>query len=424
MERFGRLTLECKGMADERDLPQIPEEPPEVPLGQVMGDVPLFREIQRVLLAGTGPVNWELARQVGIAMASWGVEDPPPSPQDLARLTEAVRVAELAVADFTGMPSPSDITRVETYRRAQWVEANIRDLREILDPIGATLGTMLASAQGGGALGMPPDPASMPGMEAVQGGELIQALLGRMVPLLMGAQVGTVLGYLGQRVLGQYDLAVPRPRGPLYFVVPNITRFERDWSLAEVEFREWVAIHEVVHRFEFAGAGARPHFISLVTDLVQNAELDLSGLERRLEDLDLSNPDALSQAFEGVGNLFGEATTTEQRLRVARVQSFLAAAEGYGEHVVETLATRMLSSHARIDEALLRFREGRPGDQAVERLLGLEMKPEIHALARGFCTKVVELTGESTLARMWESPDAMPSMPELEEPQLWLARSA
>src|SRR5881296_1865140 len=80
-----------------------PSEPPEVPLGDVLGDVPLLRELQRVLLSSTGPVNWELARQVGIAMASWGTDDPPPAEEDRRNLVEVVRVAELAVADFTGL---------------------------------------------------------------------------------------------------------------------------------------------------------------------------------------------------------------------------------------------------------------------------------------------------------------------------------
>jgi uncharacterized protein (DUF2342 family) len=36
---------------------------------------------------------------------------------------------------------------------------------------------------------------------------------------------------------------------------------------------------------------------------------------------------------------------------------------------------------------------------------------------------VVEQTDEATLTRMWESADAMPSLPELDEPRLWLART-
>ena len=387
------------------------EEPPEVPLSDVLGEVPLFREIQRVLLASTGPVNWELARQIGIAVASWGVEDPRPTDEDRRGLAEVVRVAELAVAEHTGLPAPTDVARIESFRRADWVEANARSLRDLIEPVAARLSAALAQQGGGPA-------APMPGTTP----ELMEMVLQRMMPLLLGAQVGGVLGYLGQRVLGQYDLAVPREAGALYFVVPNIARFESDWSLEPIEFRTFVALHEVTHRFEFARPWVRDHFMRLVRDLVEHAELDLSGLEQRLESLDLSDPDALSKAFEGMNDVFGQSSDPEQRLRIARVQSFMAAAEGYGDHVMEGLGRKLLPTYSRIEEALLRHREGRHGDQALERLLGLEMKREQYRLGRAFCSRVAELGGEATLARMWESADNLPSMPELEEPTLWLSR--
>jgi uncharacterized protein (DUF2342 family) len=84
----------------------------------------------------------------------------------------------------------------------------------------------------------------------------------------------------------------------------------------------------------------------------------------------------------------------------------------------------MLSSHAMIEEAMLRHRDGRHGDRALERLLGLEMKQDQYRLGEAFCARVTELTDEATLARMWDSAESLPSMPELEEPSLWLARMA
>jgi uncharacterized protein (DUF2342 family) len=84
----------------------------------------------------------------------------------------------------------------------------------------------------------------------------------------------------------------------------------------------------------------------------------------------------------------------------------------------------LLPSFARIEEAMVRHREGRHTDEALERLLGLEMKREQYEVGLGFCGRVVEATGEATLARMWDSPESLPSMPELEEPSLWLARTA
>ena len=71
-----------------------------------------------------------------------------------------------------------------------------------------------------------------------------------------------------------------------------------------------------------------------------------------------------------------------------------------------------------------RYREGEQIDPVFERLLGIEMKREQYRLGKAFCDTVAESSDEATLAGMWDSPETMPSLPELEEPRLWLARSA
>jgi coenzyme F420 biosynthesis associated uncharacterized protein len=387
-----------------------PNKPPGVPMGDFLSDVPLFREIQRVLLAGAGPVNWELARQVGIAMASWGKDDPEPSADDRHGFEDTVRAAELHVAEFTGLAAPTDVARIEAVRRGKWVEANIEGLHDIVEPVAAKLSEAFSRAQ------MDDVPA-----EAAQ---TAGAVLGQISPLLLGAQVGMVLGYLGQRVLGQYDVAVPRPSGwRLLFVVPNIAQFERDWSLPSVEFRAWVALHEVTHRFEFAQPWVWPHFRSLVQDYVSTLEIDLSGLSQRLERLDVANPEGLSELFESEGGLFGAVLDDEQRLKLGRIQAFMSAAEGYGDHVTHTVARKMLGSHAQIEEAMSRHREGET-DEPFGRLIGVEVKRDQYRAGKTFCDTVVELTDEATLSRMWESAGLLPSLPEISEPRLWLVRVA
>jgi coenzyme F420 biosynthesis associated uncharacterized protein len=383
-----------------------------VPPGDVWNDVPLFREIQRVLMSSSGPVNWELARQVGIASASWGTEDPAPSEEDRRGFDEAVRVAELQVAGFTGLEAPSDIPRVEAVRRGQWVQANIEGLRALLEPAAAKIGDAIAAAQRDGV------------PEQAQAG--VAQMLGQVSPLLLGAQVGTVLGTLAQQVLGQYDIAVPRPdgAGALLFVVPNIARFEEAWSLDPVDFRTWIAIHEVTHRFEFARPWALTRFRELIDDFTSTLTLDVEELQQRLASLDPSNPEGMQEMLAGQDSLFGAVMDDEQRLKLRRIQAFMTASEGYGDHVMHALGEQMLPSYARIDEAMRRYRESEHVDPVFERLLGIEVKREQYRLGRAFCDTVVELTDEVTLARMWDSAEALPSMPELEEPRLWLARSA
>ena len=392
--------------------PTPEEQPFGVPPGDVWNDVPLFREIQRVLMSSSGPVNWELARQVGIASASWGTEDPAPSEEDRRGFDEAVRVAELQVAGLTGLEAPSDIPRVEAVRRGQWVQANIEGLRALLEPAAAKIGDAIAASQRD----------AVP--EQAQAG--VAQMLGQVSPLLLGAQVGTVLGTLAQQVLGQYDIAVPRPdgAGALLFVVPNIARFEEEWSLDPIDFRTWIAIHEVTHRFEFARPWALARFRELIDDFTSTLTLDVEELQQRLASLDPSNPEGMQEMLAGQDSLFGAVMDDEQRLKLRRIQAFMTASEGYGDHVMHALGEQMLPSYARIDEAMRRYRETEHVDPVFERLLGIEVKREQYRLGRAFCDTVVELTDEATLARMWDSAEALPSMPELEEPRLWLARSA
>jgi putative hydrolase len=378
----------------------------------VFSEIPLFREIQRVLLSSTGPVNWELARQVGIAMASWGADDPAPSEEDRRGLEDTVRAAELHVAEFTGLPQPTELGPVETLRRGQWVEVTIGSLKDLVEPTATRMGEVFAKAQQDEE--GPPEAAQMAG-----------AMMGQLAPLLLGAQVGTVLGYLGQRVLGQYDVAIPHPGpGTVRFVVPNIAKFEQEWTIPPIEFRAWVALHEVAHRFQFARPWTRHHFVRVVRDYVSSLEFDLAGLQERLGRLDYGNPEALQQLFQSDEGLLGPVLDDEQRLKLGRIQAFMAAAEGHGEHISEGVGSRLLGTHARIQEAVRRNREADATDPVFERLLGIEMKREQYRLGKAFCDRVVELTDEATLSRMWESAEALPSMPELEEPRLWLARMA
>ena len=120
--------------------------------------------------------------------------------------------------------------------------------------------------------------------------------------------------------------------------------------------------------------------------------------------------------------LFGAVLDDEQRIKLARIQSFMAAAEGWADHVAATIGAELLPSHAMIEEAVRRHREVDAADQVFERLLGVEMKRERYVAGRTFADRVAELADEPTLARIWEGADSMPSAPEIDEPRLWLAR--
>ena len=124
-----------------------------------------------------------------------------------------------------------------------------------------------------------------------------------------------------------------------------------------------------------------------------------------------------------VDALFRTDLDDEQRLRLARVHAFLAIAEAYPGHVRATIAVELLPGWPQIREALRRRDDGAILDPVFGQLLGIPFDPSIVADARAFCETVVAQADDATLASMWSSADAMPSMPEIREPTLWLSRT-
>jgi uncharacterized protein (DUF2342 family) len=59
----------------------------------------------------------------------------------------------------------------------------------------------------------------------------------------------------------------------------------------------------------------------------------------------------------------------------------------------------------------------------LQRLLGLEMKMRQYRLGKDFCDAVVRQGGIEALNRVWDSPEALPGLAELEDPGAWLERT-
>ena len=59
-----------------------------------------------------------------------------------------------------------------------------------------------------------------------------------------------MLGFLGTKVLGQFDPFFPRG-GRLLLVAPNIVHAEREIGADPTDFRLWVCLHEETHRVQF-----------------------------------------------------------------------------------------------------------------------------------------------------------------------------
>lgn len=372
----------------------------------------LFAQLGR-MFSGEGPVQWELARQFAQWAATNGETEPNVEPLERMRLEELVRVAELHVAEATGLAvsTTGGVVRVRPVNRSEWASATL----EAWKPLLAALAE---------ALTPPAEPGG--GDEASAAGPL--GMLGPLMPGLqaafMGLQAGSMVGSMAQRALGQYDLPIPRPPGDeLMIVAPNVSGFAEDWSLPPDDVRLWVCLSELSHHAVLGRPHVRRRLESDLAAYVSGFDPSAAQLDERLADVDPSDPESLQRALGDPSALLGAVQTDEQRRLLGPLSCLVAVIEGYVDHVVDVAGRRLIASHGPITEALRRRRVERgSGERMVEQLLGMELRQDAYDRGAAFVAGVVERAGETGLARLWEAERTLPTPAELAAPGLWLER--
>ncbi|HEX2039153.1 MAG TPA: zinc-dependent metalloprotease [Acidimicrobiales bacterium] len=346
-----------------------------------------------------GPIAWDLAERVAVRVAG---SDPFAESYHYASLApdfeELTAEAEELVAAATGLRSLAGPARARVTDRAGWVRANIASFQRLLGPVVDKLGSRLERN--------PLAPASR---------------------AVAGAQVGTMLGWMATRVLGQYDLLLveeerPEEQDIVYYVGPNVLALEKRFGFPPREFRLWLALHEVTHRAQFTGIPwMRDHFRSLVHRSLDSIDPDP---RRFLE--------ALRRAVEGVragrnplddGGIVSLLAGPEQHAVLLQVQGLMSLLEGHGDVTMDRAGADRIPSAERFARVLRERRASVQGPaRLLQKLLGLEAKMRQYEQGERFVEAVERAGGPELLARAWEGPEWLPSLPEIREPASWIAR--
>ncbi|MGH2829842.1 MAG: zinc-dependent metalloprotease [Actinomycetota bacterium] len=393
--------------------PDPPGIPPDLP-PDVLGRIPLFAELQKVLAWSGGPVNWDLARQIAVAQAAaaepaHGVDD-----ADAAEFAEDARVAELWIGEATGIIASSPLGPVRTMTPAQWAEHACGAYRELVDPLAAKVAAAITQ-QAPDAMGTD----APPGFDA---GAMAQALE-RMAPLFLGVQTGGVIGAVAKDVLGGYDVPLPSDDSATIAIVKsNVDRVAADYALDPKQVRMWVTMHEASHRLVFeALPAARTAFFARFLDSVASLRVDFSGAIERLQRLDLSDPTGMDAELgvEGLFDLAGDQTSSEA---TTRLEQLIALVEAFCDRMIETAADGRLPAAGRIAEAVTRHRSGTDGARALRQFIGLGTSEEPGRDADAFTRAVLNAGGWPALGRMWNDTETLPTPGELSDADAWLRR--
>ncbi len=340
-------------------------------------------------------VDWSLARQVARLAAGSGDEGPPQA--DVAALCAEM---EGHVASYTGLSLGTPAPAPELVGRGEWASVNLDSLAKLLDPVAARLETRLEFA-----------------------GPLA-GVLKAGATATVAAEAGLVIGYVAQRVLGQYEVSLLGGDAPprLLFVAPNLRKAVRELDVDAVDFHRWICAHELTHVYQFQGVGwLRDHLGEMIRRYLSTVEVRIErGAAGGLPSM--PDPAKLVEMFRD-GGLAAMVQTKEQRALIGRMQAAMAVVEGYSEHVMDAIAAEAIPGHAELRRAMDARRHSRSApERLIERLLGLNMKMRQYEQGKVFCDAVAAEAGIAALNRVWESPESLPTEAELDRPLDWLAR--
>jgi putative hydrolase len=381
---------------------------------------PLFGDIAKLLGQGGGGVPWDAARNLALAVATDGESEPNVDPIERITLEQLARVAELHVANVTGLSTTvtgRELTVLPVTRGA-WAQRTLDDYRPLLETLASSLGSAdVPGDEPGDPFGGPEDQL------AAMLGPMMQA----MQPMMVAMTAGSMVGHMARRSFGQYDLPLPRRASDeLLIVVPNLEAFGTEWSLPAEDLRLWICLHEIAHHAVLGVPHVRARIESLIGEYATGFRNDPGALEQQLGDIDLSGGDpmaSLQKALGEPGALLGAIQSDEQRALLPRLEAVVAVVVGVVDHVMDEVGGKLIGSYGMLTEALRRRRvETGEADRFVERLLGLELTQAVYDRGAAFVDGVIERAGRDGLARLWESEQMLPSPPEVDAPGLWLAR--
>jgi putative hydrolase len=386
---------------------------PDNPMGGLLGD--LLKVIGSA--PGGGDTWFDAARTLALGVATDGGTDDNPDPLVRIAFEELARVAELHVAEATGIePAGSGNVSFDAVGPGNWAF-------RLLEAYRPTLQLMVEAQQQGAAAA--PQAMDLASLDDESDG--LASLLGQFAltlgPVLLGMQFGSAAGHLARRAFGQYALPLPWPESNTLLLVPgNVAQFAEDWSLPLQEVQLWVCLRELTMHAVVSRPAVRSSLTILLGDAAAHAAASQRSLVERLGD-GLGDPTTLENVLGDPEAILADLISPEQRNISNALTALTTAIGAYVDHVTAGIASKLTSSPAALREAWYRYRvEDGKGEQAFAGLFGLNVGQAEVDRGATFIDGVVERAGEDALARLWSDERDLPTPAEVDAPGLWLAR--
>jgi len=123
------------------------------------------------------------------------------------------------------------------------------------------------------------------------------------------------------------------------------------------------------------------------------------------------------------GGLIALLASPEQHAVLQKVQGLMSLLEGHGDVTMDRAGAARIPSAARFSR-VLRDRRGNVSGPArlVQKLVGLEAKLKQYEMGERFIEAVEAEGGTALLDNAWRGPEWLPTLAEIRQPDVWMAR--
>ncbi len=358
--------------------------------------------------AGNAPVGWDAAvnmARTNIVQAG----DPSLSDSEKKVVNTNVQLAQTWLNGVTSVPAASSSSKA--WCRSEWIEETVGTWKKIVDPVAQRVQNSMNNS-------LP----NLPGMDESQQ-EILKPLLAALKPMsaaMFSMQISNGIAALSSEVLCLTDIGIPLGDTTTPALIPrNIKDFASGLQINESEIIAFVSLREsAASRLFSSVTWLAPTLLGAIEEYSSQINVDNNKIAEMMSQIDPTNPNSIQEALSG--GLFEPQINKTQSAALIRIERLLALIEGWVYEVVNIAALGRLPGIGSMQEAMIRRRAvGGPAEKTFGALIGLELRPKLIREAADFWNKQTLTFGTNVRDNLWNHPDLLPSIEDLQDPEFF-----
>lgn len=358
--------------------------------------------------AGNAPVGWDAAvnmARTNIVQAG----DPSLSDSEKKVVNTNVQLAQTWLNGVTSVPAASSSSKA--WCRSEWIEETVGTWKKIVDPVAQRVQNSMNNS-------LP----NLPGMDESQQ-EILKPLLAALKPMsaaMFSMQISNGIAALSSEVLCLTDIGIPLGDTTTPALIPrNIKDFASGLQINESEIIAFVSLREsAASRLFSSVTWLAPTLLDAIEEYSSQINVDNNKIAEMMSQIDPTNPNSIQEALSG--GLFEPQINKTQSAALIRIERLLALIEGWVYEVVNIAASGRLPGIGSMQEAMIRRRAvGGPAEKTFGALIGLELRPKLIREAADFWNKQTLTFGTNVRDNLWNHPDLLPSIEDLQDPEFF-----